>query len=219
MDMQARAHSPSRWLAIALSSLTIVTHTLLVVFALHIHNAAGSLESGASWFVVYNAVAAGAGILGVMGALKMNRSHISAYAVMQATTLLLSTFALLDLVLPFEITAIVPLLPIPRIDSNAICREVDDSFGWDAQWADRCLMSFMVMRAVAAGVGYILLAVQWCALIAVWRWGRGLCAEERRGDGECNFGDVESTGGKWKEVFTKEALREVYLVENKGNKV
>ncbi|KAF2477517.1 uncharacterized protein BDR25DRAFT_274708 [Lindgomyces ingoldianus] len=178
--MSPYSHSPSRVLATTLSSLTLITHTLVVFFALHIHNSVLPLDYHffpSSGFELYNVLAAGGSALGVFGALRMDTLLVSAYTTVHATTLLISTLALFDLVLPFETTAAIPIFPSMRLGFVDMCSE-HDGFGWDAQWVDQCRMSFAVMKAVAVGVGLVLVGIQWWAVGKVWRWGRGLRREE-----------------------------------------
>lgn len=63
--------SSNRFLAIVLPTLTLCTHTLLALsFALP-----GNEQYRASWSLTYNVIAAGASILGLIGAVRVSRIY------------------------------------------------------------------------------------------------------------------------------------------------
>lgn len=109
----------------------------------------------------------------------MNPALLSAYAVAHTITLLLITLTLLNIILPIDLRSFVPAIPSLDFDVSKVCIEIDDSFGWDEGWLDRCAASVRVVKAGAAWIGLVLLSAQWWAARTVWRWSHELREEQR----------------------------------------
>ena len=103
---------------------------------------------------------------------QLNYTLISAYTLVHLTTLFLTTFILLNVVLPLDLNTIVPLLPSWKFDVNDICLEIDDGLGWDDDWLQQCRKNFTYVKVGLGCFGLTLVAAQWWALVSVWRWGR-----------------------------------------------
>jgi hypothetical protein len=113
---------------------------------------------------------------------------VSAYTLVHATTLSFITLALLNILLPFDLRYMNPVIPSWRIDEAAVCRDIDAGFGWDDEWLMQCSKSFeMVQMGVACG-GLVLMIAQWWALFTVRSWSTEL---QIRGPSR---GDIEKAG-------------------------
>jgi hypothetical protein len=109
----------------------------------------------------------------------MNPTLLSAYTVAHTITLILTTLTLLNIILPVDLKALAPIIPSLDFDVIKVCVEIDDSFGWDEGWLDRCAASVQVVKAGAAWMGLVLLSAQWWAVRSVWRWSHELREEQR----------------------------------------
>ncbi|KAF1847560.1 uncharacterized protein K460DRAFT_402907 [Cucurbitaria berberidis CBS 394.84] len=166
----------TRFLAIVLPGLTLCTHILLALsFALP-----GAAPDHAFSSFLYNVFAAGASILGVVGAVKLIPSLVSAYMVMHTITLSFVNIALVNMILPFDFRFLNPVLPSWQIDESAICRDIDAGFGWDEEWLVKCSKSFGVVKLSVACVGLILMVAQWWALMTVRKWGKEMRLQQWR---------------------------------------
>ncbi|KAF2030745.1 hypothetical protein EK21DRAFT_100228 [Setomelanomma holmii] len=184
-----KEQTQTRFLAILLPGLTLCTHTLLALsFALP-----GSEQ--AFWSFVYNVFAAGASILGLMGAVKLIPSFVSAYTLMHTSTLSFVTLALANIIIPFDFGFLNPVIPSWHVDESAICRDIDAGFGWDEEWLVKCSNNFNAVMLVVAWTGLFLMFAQWWALWTVRSWGRTL-RFQKVGDRT----DVEKMGVLDKEV-------------------
>ncbi|RYO16199.1 hypothetical protein AA0111_g11464 [Alternaria arborescens] len=159
-----------RFLAIVLPSLTLCTHTLLALSFL----LPGSDLDRASFSISYNVLAGSASILGLLGAVRLLPSLVSAYTIIHATTLSFVTIALVNLVLPFDFRLLNPVIPSYAVDGSSICRDIDAGFGWDDEWLEKCSTTFAVVKFGGACVGLVLMIAQWWALFSVRRWGQEL---------------------------------------------
>lgn len=157
----------SRFLAIVLPSLTICTHTLLALsFALP-----DTLpEYRAFWSLAYNILAAGSSILGLIGALRLIPSLLSIYTYTHTVTLSFVTLGLANLIIPFDLFIVNPVVPAWSVDENAICRDIDAGMGWDEEWLVKCSKNFYLVTLVVAWAGLFLMLAQWWALATVRRW-------------------------------------------------
>lgn len=99
---------------------------------------------------------------------------MSCYTFVHTTTLTLVTFSLLNMILPTGIQAVNPVIPSWQVDVSAICRDIDDGFGWEDGWASKCRKSFDVVTLAVGWSGLGLMVAQWWALVSVWRWGKDL---------------------------------------------
>ncbi|KAL1796384.1 hypothetical protein ACET3X_004924 [Alternaria dauci] len=164
-----------RFLAIVLPSLTLCTHTLLALSFL----LPGSDLERASFSISYNVLAGSASILGLVGAVRLLPSLVSAYTLVHATTLSFVTMALVNLLLPFDFRLLNPVIPSYAVDGSSICRDIDAGFGWDDQWLEKCSKTLVTVKFGAACVGLILMIAQWWALVSVRSWGQELgCQRE-----------------------------------------
>lgn len=167
--------SQTRFLAIVLPGLTLCTHLLLALsFALP-----GAAPDRAFFSLIYNVVAVGASLLGLMGAIKLIPSLVSAYILMHTITLSFVNIALVNIIIPFDIRLLNPVLPSWQIDESAICRDIDAGFGWDEEWLVKCSKSFSVVKLSVACVGLFLMIAQWWALVTVRRWGKQMRLQQR----------------------------------------
>ncbi|KAH9867857.1 hypothetical protein IAQ61_007161 [Plenodomus lingam] len=186
MAILSTEQSQTRFLAIVLPALTLCTHTLLALSSI----LPGSDPDRAFFSLVYNFLAVCASILGLLGAVRLLPSLVSIYTLVHTITLSFATFALLNAPLSFRI--INPIIPSWQIDENAICRDINAGFGWDEAWFTKCSQSFSLVKICFAGLGLVLMAAQWWALMTVRRWGKELRFQRllmERGDG-----DVEKAG-------------------------
>ncbi|KAF1938304.1 hypothetical protein EJ02DRAFT_457987 [Clathrospora elynae] len=159
-----------RFLAIVLPALTLCTHTLLALsFILPSANPDRALFS-----ITYNLLAGSASILGLVGAIRLKPSLVSAYTLVHTTTLSFATIALVNMIMPFDFRLLNPVIPSYRIDEIAICHDIDAGFGWDENWLVKCSKSFTIVKLSAACVGLVLMLAQWWALMTVRRWGKEL---------------------------------------------
>jgi len=162
--------SQTRFLAIVLPTLTFFTHTLLALsFALP-----GTEQYRAFWSLVFNVIAAGASILGFIGAVRLIPSFVSAYTLIHTSTLSFVTLALINIIVPFDAGFLNPVIPSWHVDEGAICRDIDAGFGWDEEWLVKCSRHFYTVMLVVAWSGLILMFAQWWALWTVRRWGKEL---------------------------------------------
>ena len=134
----------------------------------------------------------------------MNSALVSAYIIVHSTTLLVGTLALLNIVLPLDVK-MVPIVPRWQFDEKKICREIDDGFGWDKEWVERCRTSFAIVQLGVAWGGLVLMAAQWWAVVSVWKWGRRL-KEDDRNDERMDVGKAEFFGTD-EELKTTEGSR------------
>lgn len=109
----------------------------------------------------------------------MNPALVSAYVLAHTTTLLVGTLALLSIIVPYDFWYFGSILPSFEFDVARLCNELDESFGRDEGWLERCQGSFSVVKLLIAWVGLILLAAQWIALGNVWRWSLQMKKEPR----------------------------------------
>ncbi|KAF1961819.1 hypothetical protein CC80DRAFT_531621 [Byssothecium circinans] len=158
-----------RALAIILPSVTLFAHvaSFVVLGAL-------SAVSWSTWLCVwYDVVAAGASALGVFGAVKKRYGLVSTYTIIHAISLTVVTIVLFVNVLPPSVPRSIPILDYVRYDSKIelwMCHELDDGFGWDATWYEKCKSSFRILSAGAAWAGSVLMVAQWWALVEVCSW-------------------------------------------------
>jgi hypothetical protein len=108
----------------------------------------------------------------------MHPTLLSAYATVHTVTLLFTTFTLLSVILPFCIDTLVRIIPGVNLDVVAICGELDDSFGADQGWLERCQVSFRIVKLLVAWAGLGLMVAQWLALGTVYRWSKVLRQEQ-----------------------------------------
>ncbi|KAF2844874.1 hypothetical protein T440DRAFT_473088 [Plenodomus tracheiphilus IPT5] len=185
MALLTTEQSQTRFLAIVLPTLTLCTHTLLALSSV----LPGSDPDRACFSLLYNALAAGASILGLLGAIRLVPSLVSIYTLIHTTTLSFATIALVNA--PFNFGLINPVIPSWQIDENAICRDIDAGFGWDEEWLVKCSKSFSLVKLCVAAMGLFLMVAQWWALMTVRRWGKELRFQRRLM--ECGS-DVEKAG-------------------------
>lgn len=179
--------SQVRFLALVLPGLTVSTHILLALsFALPGSDLG---RDRASFSLIYNVLAGGASLLGLVGATRLIPSLVSAYTIVHTITLSFVNVALVSILLPWELRLLNPVIPSWQIDETAICRDIDAGFGWDEDWLLKCSKSFSVIRLCVACIGLFLMIAQWWALVTVRRWGREL-RFQRRGSGT----DIEKDG-------------------------
>jgi hypothetical protein len=82
-------------------------------------------------------------------------------------SLLLITLTALDIIFPVNMRTFAPLIPNFDLDITHICQDMDDSYGADAGWLERCSASFAAVKLGAAWACLILTAAQWWFLCAV----------------------------------------------------
>ncbi|EAT79621.2 hypothetical protein SNOG_12821 [Parastagonospora nodorum SN15] len=139
----SKEQAQTRFLAIVLPTLTLCTHTLLAFsFALP-----GSEQYRAFWSLVYNSLAACASILGLIGAVRLIPSFVSAYTFVHTTALSFVTLALVNIIVPFDAGFLNPVIPSWHVDESAICRDIDAGFGWDEEWLVKCSKHFYTRNA------------------------------------------------------------------------
>jgi hypothetical protein len=175
-----------RFLAIVLPSLTLCTHTLLVLSAI----LPGADITCAFFTLAYNALAGSASILGLVGAIRLQPCLVSAYTALHTITLTFATIALVGSMMPFEVAVLNPVVPSYRIDESSICRDMDVTFGWEEAWFVKCIEGFAVTKVAVACFGFVLMAAQWWALWSVKSWGNQVRALRRGGL------DVEKTASE-----------------------
>jgi hypothetical protein len=98
-------------------------------------------------------------------------SFVSAYTLTHTTALSLVTFALINILVPFDAGFKNPVIPRWNVDHKAICRDIDAGLGWDDEWINKCARSFSTVLGVIAWTGLFLMLAQWWALATVRRWG------------------------------------------------
>lgn len=116
-------------------------------------------------------------------------SFVSAYILVHTVTLSFVNVALMNIIMPFDIRLLNPVLPSWQIDESAICRDIDAGFGWDEEWLVKCSKSFSVVKLSVACVGLFLMIAQWWALVTVRKWGK-----EMRLQGRWPRTDIEKDG-------------------------
>lgn len=164
MSLTATEQAQMRSLALVLPILTLCTHTMLALSSAWNrpdHNRP-------PYMLAYNSLAASASILGFLGAVKLIPSLISIYTFIHAATLSFATTALLHTPIDFRFAN--PVMPSWHIDGDDICRDFEAGVGWD----DECCKRFGLVRLLVSGLGLILMAAQWWALMTVRRWGKEL---------------------------------------------
>ncbi|KAL5115361.1 hypothetical protein ACEQ8H_006737 [Pleosporales sp. CAS-2024a] len=176
----SKEQEQTRFLAMVLPTLTLCTHTLLAIsFALP-----GSEPSRAFWSLIYNVFAAGASILGMIGAIRLIPSFVSAYTLMHTSALSFVTLALVNMIVPFDAALLNPVLPSWHVDESALCRDIDAGFGWDDEWLVKCSGHFYTFMLVVGWGGLLLMFAQWWALWTVRAWGKELRFQTRRATGD-----------------------------------
>ncbi|KAH7408687.1 hypothetical protein DE146DRAFT_675694 [Phaeosphaeria sp. MPI-PUGE-AT-0046c] len=128
----------TRFLAIVLPTLTFFTHTLLALSSA----LPGTEQYRAFWSLIFNVIAAGASVLGLVGAVRLVPSFVSAYTLTHTASLSFVTLALLNIILPFDAGFLNPVIPSWSVDESSICRDIDAGLGWDEEWLAKCSMYF-----------------------------------------------------------------------------
>ena len=113
---------------------------------------------------------------------------MSAYTLVQTSTLSFVTLGLVNILLPLNLRISNPAVSNLRFDETAICRDIDSGFGWDEEWLVKCSESLKMVHICVALGGLILVVAQWWALATVRTWSRELQAQRRR---ESEAADVE----------------------------
>jgi polyferredoxin len=114
---------------------------------------------------------------------------VATYTLTHTATLSFVTLALVNIILPFDIGSLNPVIPSWHVDESAICRDIDAGFGWDEEWLIKCSKHFYTVMLVVAWCGLLLMFAQWWALWTVRRWGKELRFQKLRADM-----DVEKMG-------------------------
>lgn len=184
--------SQTRFLAIVLPLLTLCTHTLLALSSI----LPGSDPDRAVFSFIYNILAVGASILGLIGAVRLLPSFLSIYTFLHTTTLSFATLALLTSPFPSLPHLIVnPVIPSLSVDSAALCQDIDAGMGWEQDWLATCAQGFSMLKWCVVGFGLILMVAQWWALVTVRNWGREIKGMRRwGGESVVVVGDVEKKG-------------------------
>ncbi|KAH8704575.1 hypothetical protein GQ44DRAFT_716536 [Phaeosphaeriaceae sp. PMI808] len=181
MALTRKEQLQTRLLAIVLPILTMSTHILL---ALSIAIPGGE-PNHTSWSLSYNVLAAGASMVGLIGAVKLIPNFVSAYTLTHMLTLSFVTLAPVSFILPFDIELFNPVISTWHIDVSAICHDM----GWDDDWTVKCSESlYTSMLVVTAGVLLLILA-QWWALWTVRQW-----CKELQVQNSSNRMDIENMG-------------------------
>ncbi|KAF2187231.1 hypothetical protein K469DRAFT_109866 [Zopfia rhizophila CBS 207.26] len=163
-------------------------------------------------FSLYNIFAAGASMVGLIGAVRRHPTLVSAYTIAHIITLFLITLTLLNIVLPFPVKPVVLIIPNVHLDTKKICGETDDELGCDAVWVHRCRVSFTIVKLVTCWVGLVLVCVQWWVVLDVWRWSRSLVeVEEHERRAELRL-DIEKGESDDKQDEAREKRNELGLV-------
>ncbi|KAF9691591.1 hypothetical protein EKO04_010283 [Ascochyta lentis] len=174
----SREQAQTRFLAIILPALTLSTHLLLSLSS----TLPGDDRTWAFWSLVYNGTAALASVLGLVGAVRLLPNLVSAYTLVHTATLSFITLALVNSLLPYDLSYANPVIPSWRIDESAVCRDISAGFGWDEDWLVQCSKSFgMVQMTITCG-GLVLMIAQWWALVAVKSWSNELETQRPSGD-------------------------------------
>lgn len=166
----------TRFLAIVLPTLTFFTHSLLALSSA----LPGTEPYRAFWSLIYNVIAASTSVLGLIGAVRVIPSFVSAYTLTHTVSLSFVTLALINIILPFDAGILNPVIPSWNVDEDSICREIDGGFGWDEDWVVKCSKYFNTLVGVVAWSGLVLIFAQWWALWIVRRWGREVRWQELR---------------------------------------
>ncbi|KAF2204262.1 hypothetical protein GQ43DRAFT_187205 [Delitschia confertaspora ATCC 74209] len=179
--------SQGRALAIALPTLTFLTHTLVALLALNFSLSPTTTSAYASWFSLYNTFAAGASIAGLNGAVRWHAPSLHFFTTTHTFTLLFLTLTFFNFMLPVT----VPVIPNLKFNTEATCREMGE-FGWDAKWAEQCRFSFEVVQIVVGLTGLVLLGAHWWALDQVRGFAMGM--KKVRNNMEVRRRDMEKGG-------------------------
>jgi hypothetical protein len=105
---------------------------------------------------------------------------VATYTLTHTATLSFVTLALVNIILPFDIGLLNPVISSWHVDESAICHDIDAGFGWDEEWLVKCSKHFYAIMMVVACCGLFLIFAQWWALWTVRRWGKELRFQKLR---------------------------------------
>lgn len=178
-------------LAIILPSVTLMAHAATFV----VLEAVFAESWGSSWVATYDIVAAGASVVGLLGAVHVRCDYIScaranpkdqvadmkqkrrflmaAFLLVHSITLALISTVLLVNVLPYPFASSIPYLSRLRHDNDferGMCQELDDGFGWDERWLNDCASNFDAINRAAMWIGVVMMSAQWLVLMSLAGW-------------------------------------------------
>ena len=73
---------------------------------------------------------------------------------------------------------------------HVMCHELDDGFGWDATWYEKCKSSFEMLSIGAVWSGSVMMIAQWWALVEVLSWNVDMKKRETKWDSTEKGGKV-----------------------------